>query len=787
MKRILALLVGVAASAATAGDWPQLRGANHDGRGSGSGVLAEEAIGLSLSWKQPLGSGYSGIAVAEGRAVTLYSDGESDWVVALDPQSGQTVWRQRIDAAYKGHDGSDDGPLSSPAISDGVVYALGPRGQLLALRAKDGSVVWSKTLTRDFGSPEPQYGFATTPLVEGPLLIVQTGASPGKSISGLDKRTGEVRWSLGDERVDYQSPAVLELSGRRQLVVIAGRALRGIDPQSGKALWTHELGENDHVDSGSAGPAGPDRFLLIVSGDVVVFRVEPQAEGYAVRELYRTKELGNTYAVPVYHEGYLYGFRQQFLSCVDAETGQRRWRSRPPGGRGLILVDGQLVVYGAEGHVAVVRATPESYQERATLQALEGSGYTWPAFAGDRIFVRNLRDIAAVSVVRATGARPAVAAAPEAGAFGEFVRQVEAAPDKAPLVERFLASHERSPIVEGRLAHFVYRGDVEDIAIAGTMVPSGLAEPMQRIAGTDLYYRTYELEPGGRWEYEYVLNFGQRVPDPRNPRQAPGRFGQQVLSVVALGEHDEPKFLAAPEPQASRGTLEKVPYKSEILGAERELTVYLPAGYAASQRAYPLLLVHQGQDWLERGLLQNTLDNLIAAGKVAPVVAVFIPPRDEWWLEAGGSETQPYVRMLAEELVPYLEAHYRLVADPRSRAVMGMTQYAAATAYVALKYPRVFGAAALQSAALNLGIEDSLYELIRNGGSSGVRFYHDWNRYEIRNVDQGVDLGRDNRDLHARLEQAGFQVAGGEALDSYGWGGWRSRADRILSTLFPVE
>ena len=97
--------------------------------------------------------------------------------------------------------------------------------------------------------------------------------------------------------------------------------------------------------------------------------------------------------------------------------------------------------------------------------------------------------------------------------------------DKHALIEAYVKTHEHSPIIECEYVHFVYLGEVEDIAITGSMITTGNPEPMERIEGTDLYYRTYELEPTGRWEYEYNLDFGEGVTDPRNPRTAPAQFG----------------------------------------------------------------------------------------------------------------------------------------------------------------------------------------------------------------------------------------------------------------------
>lgn len=782
---VLSSVLALATPHAATRDWPHLRGPGLDGRVE-AGVFDGDGVGLEPAWKSDIGPGYSGIAVASGRAVTLFSDGESDVVAAFDAAAGTELWRHRLGPTYKGHDGSDDGPLSSPVIEDGTVYAVGPLGELVALRLSDGKPIWTKHLERDFGGKPPHFGFTTTPLVEGDLLIVLAGGQ-GKAITALDRATGAVRWTLGEDTIDYQSPAAMTLDGRRQIVTVSGKRILGLLPRTGELLWEHALGEND--DAGSAVPtwAGENRFALLL-GDVAVFGARRDGDTWKVSELYRTPELGGTYALPVYHDGHLYGFRRQFLTAVDAATGEAKWKSRPPGGRGLILVDDHLVVYGAEGHVAIVEATPVAYREVAKLQLLEGSGYTWPSFADGLVYVRNQQALAAARVTDSTGRAAEEPRHPGDHMLARFAAETEAAPepDRRGRVDELLQRHETFPILDGSWVHFVWRGTAEDVAIAGTMIPSGHPEPLRQVAGTDLYYRSYELPPSGRWEYRYIVDFDEDTPDPRNPRRVPGGFGDQELSEVTTAGYRAPDHQAEPTAGQPTGRLEELTFKSELLGNERKVTVYLPAGYEASTERYPLLVVQQGSDWIAKGRMTRTLDNLVGKS-VAPLVVAFVDHSPEWWLEGGGSGTEAFAQMLATELVPHLESKYRLKQEPASRAVMGKTYFGTTAALTALRHPGVFGKAAVQSVGLGLGSEDELFELIEAGRGRDVRFYVDWNRWEAVSVDNDVDFGRDSRELARALERAGYRVAGGEAIDSFGWGSLRARLDRVLEALFPAE
>ncbi len=112
-------------------------------------------FGLELVWETSLGSGYSRIAVVDGRAITMFSDGEFDQLVALDAATGKEIWRYRIATTYRGHDGSQDGPISTPIVDDGVVYGLGPKGHLFAVSVVDGQEIWSTQITEAMGARPP--------------------------------------------------------------------------------------------------------------------------------------------------------------------------------------------------------------------------------------------------------------------------------------------------------------------------------------------------------------------------------------------------------------------------------------------------------------------------------------------------------------------------------------------------------------------------------------------------------------------------------------------------------
>ena len=129
-------------------DWPQFRGPALDGSASDTALAAVDRPVFDLLWKRPLGSGYASISVVGGRGVTLFSEGKSDFVTAFETATGKELWRHRIGEVFRGHDGSADGPLSTPAIGEGSVYALGAAGELIALGLEGGELRWQVQVDR---------------------------------------------------------------------------------------------------------------------------------------------------------------------------------------------------------------------------------------------------------------------------------------------------------------------------------------------------------------------------------------------------------------------------------------------------------------------------------------------------------------------------------------------------------------------------------------------------------------------------------------------------------------
>lgn len=774
------LALGAIATAQPTADWPRFRGAALDGAAPHAPL--PERFGLEVLWKKSIGEGYSAISVAGDLGITMCSAGDDDVVLAFDAATGSERWRYRIGAVYKAHSGSDGGPVSTPAIHDGVVYGFGRHGEIFAVRLADGSEVWSRKLDGKTDSFTPRYGFSSSPLVVGDVVVLATGGPKGHSISAYDRRTGEPRWRVGDDKVAYQSPGVIELGGKPLVLAINDRMLYGIDPTDGRVRC--EFAHTKRPRDGIALPHVLDdnRVLITSLGDAQMLSFSIRGGKPAVKRLWQSRAFRGSYALPVHHDGYLYGYNSRFLTCVDAKTGKRRWRSRPPGGEGLILVGDQLALLSPEGDLVLADASPDGFKERARTPVLDKSNFTAPVFAGGRFFVRNKGRIAAA---RITTSADALAAARSTktrellGAFGEWVARVEASDDKLAEVYRYFANNRTSPIVEpDGTTHFIYRGKVEDIALTGSFLPFRDEVPLDRVAGTDVYFKSVRLDPAGCYEYRFTVDFGRPTIDPANPRE--GRTMLGPMSILRM-----PKFRAPsldPVDEARAGRVDSFQFRSAALGAERRVRIYVPAAYtaaAAAKQRFPLVLVLHGDDAVEHGGMKEILDERIHAGRVAPLLAVFI----QGGRRDFGNDASKYLAMLGDELLPHVEKHYRVSAERTDRAVIGSMDGATMGLYATVERPGRFGKVGVQSPYLNAVIADPMFAKLK-AHPEAVDLY-----IEVRATDfllgDTIDARRDAERLIDATSGTRLRVTRRDRAGSWGWSDWQAGWGAMFEHFFP--
>jgi len=394
-----ALLFGAAQLGAKAPshDWPQFRGPNRDAVSTETGLLtAWPESGPKEVFRVPLGEGYSGISVVDGKAYTMFAamldEQPTEFAAAFDAATGKELWRtpvgKRFDLEFGG------GPRATPTVDDGMVYVLGAAGGLAALSAKDGGVVWKLELTEAFGAPMPIYGFATSVLVDDGQVIVECGGGEGKSYAGLNKKTGEVNWTSGDGRPGYNSPLVVQADGKRQYVYISGGKLRSIDAAGGEN-WSLDWprGETHAIPIWIA----PDRIFASGAEPVGghMFRVGESS----AKELWQNNFVRVHFNAGVAYGDHIYTFDNATLKCIRAEDAKLAWAKRGLGKGSMIYADGHLYVLSDQGELVLIEATPEGYRETGRVTAFEPSRcWTAPSLAGGKLYLRNHVEMVAYDV-----------------------------------------------------------------------------------------------------------------------------------------------------------------------------------------------------------------------------------------------------------------------------------------------------------------------------------------------------------------------------------------------------
>ncbi len=381
----------------SAANWPQWRGPNRDGISKETGLLKQwPAEGPPLVWKASgAGGGYSSFSIANGKLYTMGLRGDREFIVAFDIATGKEAWATPHGSAFRNDRG--DGPRGTPTIDGDRVYALGGSGDLSALDAKTGKLVWSKNILREFGGSNIQWGISESPLVLGNKVLVNAGG-PGASMVALNKTDGSVIWKSQSDEPGYSSAIPLDINGLTQVVFFTAQRAVGLDSRDGRLLW--EYGKPSNNVANVATPIARGNRIFISSdygtgGGVVEIKPDNKAQ-----EIYFTKEMKNHHSSSVLIGDYLYGFSSSLLTAMKFDTGEIAWRDRSVGKGSLVYADGNLYCLSENGVIGLVEATPTGYKEKGRFRIQQGNLPTWahPVVAGGRLYLRDQDTIYAYDV-----------------------------------------------------------------------------------------------------------------------------------------------------------------------------------------------------------------------------------------------------------------------------------------------------------------------------------------------------------------------------------------------------
>jgi outer membrane protein assembly factor BamB len=417
MKQSLLVLpaaaIGILLTALGA-DWPQWRGPDRTDVSRETGLLPSwPKSGPPLVWSYAeAGVGYSGPAIVGRRLYTMGARGPTEYVLALDTETGKEVWASPVAPTFtfKGNSWGD-GPRGTPTVEGDRVYALGGQGELVCLQAATGKEVWRLSLPKDLGGevspagggPEKiGWGFTESPVIDGDQLVCTPGG-PGGTLAGIEKTTGKVLWrskALTDPAT-YSSIVPTEIAGHRQYVQLTDRGLVGV-ARDGRLLWRYmrkpaysdvviptPIAHNDEVYATAGYGAGCD-----------LVRVTASNGKWKATKVYANKNMVNQHGGVVLVGEHLYGYSEgKGWVCQDFASGKLVWSEKRKLSRGsLTCVDHHLYCYGEdEGIVVLIQASPEGWKEsgrfnlprQSTLRKPNGKFWTHPVVADGRLYLRD--------------------------------------------------------------------------------------------------------------------------------------------------------------------------------------------------------------------------------------------------------------------------------------------------------------------------------------------------------------------------------------------------------------
>ena len=317
---------------------------------------------------------------------------------AYDLASGREIWKQGWNAQYS--DSTGDGPRATPTWDDGRIYALGATGELRCLDAKSGAVIWGRNILKENQASNLSWAMAASPLVVDDKVIVLPGGTEGKSVVAYNKITGAPVWTSLNDTQAYVSPMLVTLAGRRQVIVVSSTRAVGLVPEDGSLLWTYTWDTDMGINVSQPIMVDKNRFFISAGYGKGAALVEVTGSGksFTARTVWENINMKNKFNSSVLHEGHVYGLDEGILTCLDVNTGERKWKGGRYGYGQVILASGNLIVTSDAGELALVKATPAQYTEVARFTALEGKTWNYPAIAGGKLLVRNASQMAAYNI-----------------------------------------------------------------------------------------------------------------------------------------------------------------------------------------------------------------------------------------------------------------------------------------------------------------------------------------------------------------------------------------------------
>jgi outer membrane protein assembly factor BamB len=389
---LFVMVAAVAPGARVPADWPQWQGPDRTNISKETGLLKEwPSAGPTAIWSAGgIGGGYGSLAIVGERVYVQGMRNGSSIISALNRADGKQVWSKNLGRAQSNDQG--DGPRGTPTIDGDRLYTLTESGDLWCLKT-DGAEVWHRNILSDFGGPQIRWLISESPLVDGPHVVVTPGGR-GAGMVKLDKMTGKTVWQANElsDPAGYSSIIAADVQGVRTYMTFTAGAGVGVRASDGKLMFRYRNAAN-----GTANIATPvffDNKVFFTSAyDTGAGLLNLTAQNGLVNasEIYFTRNMKNHHGGVVLVDGYLYGFNDSILTCMEFATGNVKWRDRSVGKGAVTYADGNLYLQSENNVVGLAEASPNGYREHGRFEIADKGLPSWahPVVSGGRLYVRN--------------------------------------------------------------------------------------------------------------------------------------------------------------------------------------------------------------------------------------------------------------------------------------------------------------------------------------------------------------------------------------------------------------
>jgi len=294
------------------------------------------------------------------------------------------------------------GPRSTPTVDGDRLYVLTETGDLVCLRIQDASILWRRNILSDFGGRNISWLISESPLVDGNHVIVTPGGRNAGMVA-LDKMSGKTIWTskeLSDE-AGYSSAIVADVQGVRTVMTLTAEAGVGVRASDGKLMWRYRQVANNTANITT--PIFHDNKVFYTSSygtGAALLGLRAQGGEVQAQEIYFTREMQNHHGGVVFVNGYLFGFNNSILTCLEFATGKLMWRHRSVGKGSLAYADGNLYLLSEDNIVGLAEATPAGYREKGRFRIADSGLPSWahPVVSGGRLYLRNQGTLASYDV-----------------------------------------------------------------------------------------------------------------------------------------------------------------------------------------------------------------------------------------------------------------------------------------------------------------------------------------------------------------------------------------------------